>query len=102
MTEFQFRIEDLRLWAPHEAEILQWPDRVPIYDHNAPTEHGAFLTGHRYVYTLPQDVEEALKRGGGEILPHFEGLPDNVEGGQPPRQRLSYLFFNEFNPASDS
>ena len=102
MAEFQFRIEDLRLWAPREAEILQWPDLVPIYDHNTPTEHRAFLTGHKYVYTLPQDVEDALKRGGGEILPHFEDLPDNADKSQSPRQRLTYLFFNESNPSSDA
>ncbi len=100
MAEFQFRIEDLRLWAPREAEVFQWPDRVPIYDHNAETEHRAFLTGHTYVYTLPHDLEEDLKHGDGEILPHFEVLPDNPDSSQKSRQRLTYLFFNKFKTAS--
>lgn len=98
MAEFQFRIEDLKLWAPQEAEVLQWPDRVPIYDSDAKTEHGAFLTGNTYVYTLPHDLEEVLKRGSGEILPHFESLPDDPAGKPSQRQRLTYLFFK---PASD-
>ena len=101
MAEFQFRIEDLRLWAPQETDVLQWPDRIPIYDHNAPTDHRAFLTGQTYVYTLPHDLEEVLKRGEAEILPHFEVLPADPGGDQSPRQRLTYLFFNEFKPVSD-
>ena len=96
MTEFQFLIEDLRWWAPEGVEILQWPDRVPIYDHDAPTDHRAFLTGHTYVYTLPHDLEEVLKRGGGEVLPHFEGSPDL--DSESPRQRLTHLFFRGFIP----
>ena len=100
MAEFQFRIEDLGLWAPQEAELLQWPDRVPIYDQNAKTEHRAFLTGQTYVYTLPHDLEEDLKHGGGEILPHFERLPDDPDGGHS--SRLTYLFFNKFKAASHS
>lgn len=102
MTEFQFRIEDLRLWAPEKAETLHWPDRVPIYDSDVPTEHGAFLTGRTYVYTLPHDLEEVLRRGGGEILPHFETLLDDSGNRQSQRQRLTHLFFNQHKPASNS
>jgi hypothetical protein len=102
MTEFQFRIEDLRFWAPKDAEVLQWPDHVRIYSNDAPTEHRAFLTGHTYVYTLPHDLEGMLKRGGGEVLPHFEAIPDSSQHGEPPRQRLRYLFFREFQTASRS
>ncbi|MBK8465175.1 MAG: hypothetical protein IPL32_05030 [Chloracidobacterium sp.] len=101
MAEFQFRIEDLRLWAPQEAEILQWPDRVPIYDNNSPTEHRAFLTGHTYVYTLPHDLEQILKRGEGEILPHFEDLADDLNPSKSQRQRLTHLFFHESASGSD-
>ncbi len=100
MAEFQFRIEDLKLWAPREAETLQWPDRVPIYDQDLKTEHRAFLTGHTYVYTLPHEVEEVLKVGGGEILPHFESLPDDPNCKNPSQQRLTYLVFNKFKASS--
>ena len=95
MAEFQFRIEDLKLWAPQDTKTLQWPDRVPIYDQDAKTEHRAFLTGNTYIFTLPNDLEEVLKHDGGEILPHFEVLPDNA-GGNSSRQRLTYLVFNKF------
>lgn len=98
MTEFQFQIEDLRWWAPEGVEILQWPDRVPIFAHDEPTEHRAFLTGHTYVYTLPHDVEEILQRGGGEVLPHFEGLSNDVKTDASPKQRLTHLYFREFIP----
>lgn len=97
MTEFQFLIEDLRWWAPEGVEILQWPDHVPIYADDAPTDHAAFLSGHTYVYTLPQDLEEILKNGGGEVLPHFEGLSDAPDSDHVPKQRLTHLFFRELS-----
>lgn len=96
MTEFQFLIEDLRWWAPEGVEILQWPDHVPIYDHDDPTEHRAFLTGHTYVYTLPPDLEEILKNDGGEVLPNFESSTDAPDSDQQPKQRLTHLFFRKF------
>lgn len=95
MAEFQFQIEDLRWWAPEGAEVLQWPDRVPILAHDTPTEHRAFLTGHTYVYTLPSELERALKNGKGEMLPHFEDSPGSSEASSP-RQRLTHLYFREF------
>jgi len=101
MTEFKFRIEDLSLWAPQEAEVLQWPDRVPIYDNNSPTEHRAFLTGHTYVYTLPHDLEQVLRRGEGEILPHFEDLGEDIKSNSTPRQRLTHLIFHNFRQGSE-
>lgn len=101
MAEFQFRIEDLRLWAPQEAEVLQWPDRIPIYDHNAKTEHRAFLTGHTYIFTLPHNLEEVLRRGEGEILPHFEGMSEDIIGNSTPRQRLTHLIFHNFRQGSE-